>query len=69
MHYTQTYLWKQINALATDWQTMNESITKVTEIIATMKSNNESVKQWAEQLEQAVGIETMTLDVEIIGNP
>lgn len=69
MHYTQTYLWKQINDLSTDWQTMNESITKVTEIIAAMKSNNGSVKEWAEQLEQAIGIETMTFDVEITGNP
>ena len=32
MHYTETYLWKQINALATDWQTMSQAIAAVREL-------------------------------------
>ena len=42
---------------------------RIIEIIAAMKSNNGSVKEWAEQLEQAIGIEPITTTVEISGNP
>ena len=44
---------------------MNEE--RIIEIIAAMKSNTGNVKQWALELEEAIGIEPMT--VEITGNP
>ena len=38
---------------------MNE--LRIMEIIAAMKSNNGNVKQWAKELEDALGIETISI--------
>ena len=37
---------------------------KIIEIVALMKSNVGSTKEWAEQLEQALGIEPLTVTNE-----
>ena len=55
MHYTENYLLKTIDGLT----------GRVTEIIAAMKSNNGNVKQWAKELEDAIGIETMTISLGV----
>jgi len=34
---------------------------RIVEIIAAMKSNNGNVKQWAKELEDALGIETISI--------
>ena len=41
-----------------------ESTLKIIEIIANMKSNNGNVKQWARQLEDALGVEQLCLEME-----
>jgi len=51
MHYTDNYLLNTIDGLT----------SRVTEIIAAMKSNNGNVKQWAKELEDAIGIETISI--------
>ena len=53
MHYTENYLLNTIDDLT----------GRITEIIAAMKSNNGNVKQWAKELEDALGIETMTISL------
>jgi len=51
MHYTENYLLNTIDDLT----------GRITEIIAAMKSNNGNVKQWAKELEDALGIETISI--------
>jgi len=64
MHHTENYLLNTIATLRKEITLNSFNEGRILEIIANMKCNNGNVKQWARQLEDALGVERLSVTTD-----